>query len=89
VREAITDVYLQPEKLRLSDLLKEIQRQCQRKGLRVPNFRTVKRRVDAIDAKNTFESGPARKPLMIVSGPLVFYRPLICFPWNEYKSITL
>jgi putative transposase len=51
VRDAITDVYLQPEKPRLSDLLKEIQRQCQRKGLRIPNFRTVKRRVDAIDAK--------------------------------------
>ena len=51
VRDAITDVYLQPEKPRLSDLLKEIQRQCQRKGLRMPNFRTVKRRVDSIDAK--------------------------------------
>jgi putative transposase len=51
VRDAITDVYLQPEKPRLSDLLKEIQRECQRKGLRMPNFRTVKRRVDAIDAK--------------------------------------
>jgi putative transposase len=51
VREAIASVYLQREKPRLSDLLKEIQRQCQRKGLSVPNFRTVKRRVDAIDAK--------------------------------------
>jgi putative transposase len=51
VREAIANVYLQREKPRLSDLLKEIQQQCQRKGLRVPNFRTVKRRVDAIDAK--------------------------------------
>ncbi len=51
VRDAIADVYLQPEKPRLSDLLKEIQRQCQRKGLRMPNFRTVKRRVDALDAK--------------------------------------
>jgi putative transposase len=26
-------------------------RQCHRKGLRMPNFRTVKRRVDEIDAK--------------------------------------
>ena len=51
MREAIASVYLQREKPRLSDLLKEIQRQCQRKGLSVPNFRTVKRRVDAIDAK--------------------------------------
>jgi Mu DNA binding, I gamma subdomain len=51
VREAIASVYLQREKPRLSDLLKEIQRQCQRKGLSVPNFQTVKRRVDAIDAK--------------------------------------
>ena len=51
VREAIASVYLQREKPRLSDLLKEIQRQCQRNGLSVPNFRTVKRRVDAIDAK--------------------------------------
>jgi hypothetical protein len=41
VRDAIADVYLQPEKPHLSDL-KEIQRQCQRKGLRAPNFRTVK-----------------------------------------------
>jgi putative transposase len=31
--------------------LKEIQQQCQRKGLRAPNFRTVKRHVDAFDAK--------------------------------------
>jgi putative transposase len=51
VREAIASAYLQREKPRLSDLIKEIQRQCQRKGLSVPNFRTVKRRVDAIDAK--------------------------------------
>jgi putative transposase len=51
VRDAIANVYLQREKPRLSDLLKEIQQQCRRKGLRVPNFRTVKRRVDAIDAK--------------------------------------
>ena len=51
MREAIASVYLQREKPRLSDLLKEIQRQCQRKGLSVPNFRTVKRRVDTIDAK--------------------------------------
>ena len=51
VRDAIASVYLQREKPRLSDLLKEIERQCQRKGLSVPNFRTVKRRIDAIDAK--------------------------------------
>ena len=51
VRDAIANVYLQREKPRLSDLLKEIQRRCQRKGLSAPNFRTVKRRVDAIDAK--------------------------------------
>jgi hypothetical protein len=35
------DRRLQREKPRLSDLLKEIQQQCQRKGLRVPNYRTV------------------------------------------------
>jgi putative transposase len=51
VRDAIANVYLQRKKPRLSDLLREIQRQCQRKGLRMPNVRTVKRRVDAIDAK--------------------------------------
>ena len=51
MRDSIANVYLQREKPRLSDLLKEIRRQCQRKGLRVPNFRTIKRRLDAIDAK--------------------------------------
>src|SRR5258708_7850233 len=35
--------------------------------------------------KNTFESGPARKPLMIVSGPLAFYRPLICLPLERVQ----
>jgi putative transposase len=51
VQEAISHFYLQREKPHLSDLLKKIERQCQRQGLRVPNFRTVKRRVDAIDAR--------------------------------------
>lgn len=51
VQEAIGQVYLQREQPRLSDLLKEIERQCRQKGLKVPNFRTVKRRVEAIDAR--------------------------------------
>ena len=40
VQDAIDQMYLQREQPRLSDLLKEIERQCQQKGLKVPNFRT-------------------------------------------------
>ena len=61
VRDAIANVYLQREKPRFSDLLREIQRQCQRKGLRMPNFRTVKRRVDAIDAKEHLSKARRRE----------------------------
>jgi putative transposase len=53
LQEAIDRVYLQREKPRLSDLLKEVERECRRKGLRVPNYRTIKRRVDAIDARES------------------------------------
>jgi hypothetical protein len=51
------DRRLQREKPRLSDLLKEIQQQCQRKGLRVPNFRTVKAHRPVLD-----EAWPAQPP---------------------------
>src|SRR5271166_1332333 len=41
VQEAIDHSYLQREKPRLSDLLKEVEQVCRRKGLRVPHYRTV------------------------------------------------
>jgi hypothetical protein len=79
VQEAIDHFYLQREKPRLSDLLKEVEQECLRKGLGVPNYRTVKRRVDAIDARESVRSVAARKRRMIASGPLAFCRALICF----------
>ena len=61
VQEAIDHFYLQREKPRLSDLLKEVEQVCRRKGLRVPNYRTVKRRVDAIDARESVQKRSGSK----------------------------
>jgi putative transposase len=61
LQETIDHVYLQREKPRLSDLLKEVERECRRKGLRVPNYRTIKRRVDAIDARESVQKRSGSK----------------------------
>ena len=51
----------------------------------LPNFRTVKRRVEAIDAKEDFEGRAGAKAANDRFRPIAFYRPLICFPLERVQ----
>jgi putative transposase len=51
ITKAINDFYLQRERPRISDLMREIHLRCQQQGCPTPNFRTVKRRISRVDTK--------------------------------------
>jgi putative transposase len=51
IGEAIAEVYLQPERPRISYLMTVIAARCHERGLSAPSFRTIKRRLDHIDPK--------------------------------------
>lgn len=50
IRDAIEGFYLQPSRPRFSQLVREIARRCSKERLPTPNWRTVKSRVQDIDA---------------------------------------
>ena len=49
IADAIEEIYLQPERPRMSDLMRAINARCHAAGLSSPDRRTVKRRVALID----------------------------------------
>jgi putative transposase len=49
IGNAIEQVYLTEERPGLTELVRAIRVDCHQQGLRVPNYRTVKRRVDSLD----------------------------------------
>jgi putative transposase len=51
MEQAIQEFYLQRERPRFSDLIREIAQLCDQRGLKAPNYRTVRRRVQALDAR--------------------------------------
>jgi putative transposase len=51
IAEAIEQVYLQPERPRISDLMRVIDARCAERGWPKPMFRTVKRRLDRLDPR--------------------------------------
>jgi len=51
IMEAIQECFLQRERPRVADLMREIRTRCHQQGYPAPNFRTVKKRLALIDAK--------------------------------------
>ena len=51
IMEAIQEFYLQRERPRFADLMREIRTRCHQQGYPMPNFRSVKKRLVLIDAK--------------------------------------
>jgi putative transposase len=51
VQTAIKEFYLRRERPRMGDLIKEIRRLCNQQNLNAPNYRTIRKRVRALDAK--------------------------------------
>ena len=51
VATAIDTLYLTEERPRLADLMRAVALQCRQQRLRAPSYRTIKRRVEAIDRK--------------------------------------
>jgi putative transposase len=51
IADAIADVYLQPERARISDLMRVIDARCAERGWSKPAFRTIKRRLDRLDPR--------------------------------------
>lgn len=49
INESIRNLFLTKERPRLADLMREIAAVCRDRGLLVPNFRTVKRRLGVLD----------------------------------------
>ena len=49
--DAIQDFYLRPERPRMADLIREIGQRCNERNVQPPNYRTVLRRVLAIDRR--------------------------------------
>jgi putative transposase len=49
IEDAIQNYYLTRERPRIADLMREIGAVCQQRGLKAPNFRSVKRRLNAPD----------------------------------------
>lgn len=69
IQDAIQSFYLQRQKPRLTDLFKEIGHQCKGKGLKIPNVRTVKRRLDAIDLREQLKKRSGAKAARDQFGP--------------------
>ena len=51
VQAAIKDLYLTRERPRFSDLMKDIRARCHAEQLNAPDYRTVQRRVQDVDAR--------------------------------------
>ena len=51
IQTAIHEFYLRRERPRIADLIKELYRLCDQQNLRAPNYRTIRKRVQALDAK--------------------------------------
>jgi putative transposase len=51
IQTAIHEFYLRRERPRMADLIKELYRLCDQQNLRAPNYRTIRKRVQALDAK--------------------------------------
>jgi putative transposase len=51
ITDAIDEVYLQPERARISDLIRVIDARCAERGWSKPAFRTIKRRLDRLDPR--------------------------------------
>jgi len=49
IEEVIQQYYLTRQRPRISDLCRELEAACQQRGLKPPNFRSVKRRLDSLD----------------------------------------
>lgn len=51
IQNAIREFYLRRERPRMADLIKELCRLCDQQNLKAPNYRTIRKRVQALDAK--------------------------------------
>jgi hypothetical protein len=51
IQAAIKDLYLTRERPRFSDLMKDIEARCHNEDIHAPDYRTVQRRVEDIDAR--------------------------------------
>jgi putative transposase len=69
IQDAIQSFYLQRQKPRLTDLFREIEHRCKEKGLKIPNVRTVKRRLDAIDIREQVKKRSGTKAARDQFGP--------------------
>jgi len=48
IESAINSLYLTQQRPRISDLMREIKVECRDKALKPPDYRTVKRRINAL-----------------------------------------
>jgi len=51
IRETVLNFYFRPTRPKFSELVLEIKARCEKQGLRAPNWRTVKTRVQDIEAQ--------------------------------------
>ena len=51
IQNVIREFYLRRERPRMADLIKELCRLCDQQNLKAPNYRTIRKRVQALDAK--------------------------------------
>lgn len=51
IRDAIENFYLQPNRPKFSELVREIAQRCMKERLPAPNWRTIRARVQDIDAR--------------------------------------
>jgi hypothetical protein len=51
IRETVLNFYFRPSRPKFSELVQEIKTRCEKQGLRAPNWRTVKTRVQDIEAQ--------------------------------------
>ena len=70
IQSAIQHYYLTKERPRIADLMREIGAICQQRGLRPPNFRSVKRRL------NAFDPGAVMKARMGGKAAAAIFRPV-------------
>jgi putative transposase len=76
VQSAIAELYLTRERPRLSDLMRDIEARCYAESLDAPDYRTIRRRVQALDARTVTAARHGGKRAREKFGPaLVKSRP--------------